>query len=458
MTTIPSPAEGLDDLAAMPAPVHTPRHDLVAERCVLGALMLSPQILDEVTPILRAADFYRPAHQIVFETILDLSRRGEPHDAVAVVAALADRDLIGRIGGGATYVHDLLAAPPTAANGSYYAQIVRRCARMRALVATGTALVQMGMEGDPDLVEEHIARAHELLITHDEVGEDPPVLGEALLQVLDRIEQGEDTTGRVAAPYADLDRILGGFRPGQLITIGARPGTGKSVLATDIARHAAIRQGVPVLFSSVEMPREEIIQRIISAEARVLLTHVRAGTLDEEEWTRVAAMTDRVATAPLVIDDTPTVTLDTLRASLRRMARRTDVGAAGLVVVDYLQLLRATGRAENRQVEVSQLSRGLKLIAREFQIPVVMLAQLNRGPEARVDKVPAVSDLRESGAVEQDSDVVILIHREDMYDKESPRSGEADLIVGKNRNGPTAIATLAFQGHYSRFTSMAKDA
>lgn len=432
-----------------------PRHDLVAEQSVLGALMLSPDALDEITGLLNSADFYRPAHQLLFETITDLARRGEPHDAVAVLAALGDRGLLDRVGG-APYVHTVLAAPPTAANGVYYARLVKKDARMRALVATGTALIQMGTTGDPDLIDEHVARAHERLITLDQAVQDPPTFGTALMGMLEKIEHGEDTTGRVQAPYADLEAVLQGFRPGQLVTIGARPGMGKSVLAVDIARDAALRQGLPAFVASVEMTREEIMQRIVAAETRVALSRLRAGNLEDAEWDRIAALADRVADAPLIIDDSPTVTPDTLRASLRRMQRRTDVDAARILVVDYLQLMKSTSRAENRQVEVSELSRNLKLIAREFEIPVIMLAQLNRGPEARLDKVPAVSDLRESGSIEQDSDVVILIHREDAYDKLSPRAGEADLIIGKHRNGPTTVVTLAFQGHYSRFTNMAR--
>lgn len=446
----------LDELDELDAAVwaRTPRQDLAAEMCVLGAVMQDPQTLDEVSVLLRSADFYRPAHQIVYETITGLAGRSEPHDVIAVTAELANRGLLTKVGGG-EYIHELLAAPPVAANGAYYAELVRKASRMRALVATGMQLVQMGSEGDSDRADEYIAQAHQALVTHDEAGTDPPTFSAGLMAMLDRIENGEDTTGRVATPFADLDARVGGFRPGQLITIGARPGIGKSVLATDIARHAALRQGIPVFMASVEMNRDELLQRIVAAESTVLLERLRHGGLRDEEWDRVGKMAARTADAPLLIDDTPGVSTDTLRASLRRMERRSDIGMPGLLVVDYLQLLHSTGKVENRQVEVSNLSRNLKLIAREFSLPVIMLAQLNRGPEARTDKVPQVADLRESGAVEQDSDVVILIHREDAYDKESPRSGEADLIVGKNRNGPTGTVRLVFQGHYSRFADFA---
>lgn len=450
MTVEPMP--GLDEAA--PAGTRVPRHDLDAERCVLGAVMMAADSLDAVAEVLRAADFYRPAHQLVYEVICDLARDGKPYDAVAVNAALADRGLLGKVGG-APYLHTLLESPPAAANATYYAQIVRRCARMRALATTGTYLWQMGMEGDPAEAETYVARAHEALIAHDDQEEDPPTFAEALLRVLDRIETGEDIAGQVPVPYADLVRLVGGFRPGQLITIGARPGVGKSVCAVDIARHAAMAHGLPVLLASVEMSRDEIVERIISAESSVLLDRVRNGGLDDREWQRVAKATNRISQAPLLIDERPHVTVDTLRASLRRMQRRADVPAARLLIVDYLQLLDSTEKAENRQVAVAELSRGLKLIAKEFGIPVVALSQLNRGPEHRADGRPMVSDLRESGAVEQDSDVVILIHREDLNDKESPRAGEGDLIVGKNRNGPTGVATVVFQGHYSRFMDMA---
>lgn len=452
MTVEPMPDRVMDAAADF----REPPNDLAAERCVLGAVLLAPDMLDEVAGLLRAADFYRPAHQVIYETITAVAREGRPADAVTVKAALSDRGVLGKVGG-APYLADLLGAPPAAASATYYAGIVRRYARMRSLVTTGTRLWQMGMEGDPDEVETYIARAHEALIEHDETSADPPPLSDALMRVLERMETGEDVEGRVPAPYADLEELLGGFRPGQLITIGARPAAGKSVCAVDIARHAAIRHGLPVFLASVEMTRDEITQRILSAESRVLLTKIRAGHgLTDAEWQAAGESANRALAAPLVIDDQPHVTLDSLRASLRRMQRRADLPAAQLLIVDYLQLLTSTSRAENRQVEVSELSRGLKLIAKEFQIPVITLAQLNRAPEMRADKRPQVADLRESGAVEQDSDVVILIHREDLYDKETPRAGEADLIVGKNRNGPTATVTVAFQGHYSRFVDMAQ--
>ncbi|MFI6513654.1 replicative DNA helicase [Streptosporangium sp. NPDC050855] len=433
-----------------------PRNDVLAEQSVLGSIMLAPKALDDVLGLIRSADFYRPSHQTIYETILDLSRRGEPYDPVTVVAALADKKLLDRVGG-ASYLHTLTSVVPTVANATYYAKIVHKLAKVRSLVTAGTSLVRMGMDGDPDLIDDYLSTAHALLVSHHENGADPPTFDEAVLEFLDELENGAAQTARIPAPYKDLDALLDGFHAGQLIVIGARPSVGKSVVATDIAREAAIKHGAPVFFASLEMSRMEMVKRIVSAEARVPMHLLRKDRMTEGDWAKVVRMVERTSGAPLIIDQSPNVTLTSIRASLRRMQHRTDVAAARMLVVDYLQLLTTTSRAENRQVQVSELSRGLKLIAKEFEIPVVMLSQLNRNPEQRQDKRPAVSDLRESGALEQDADVVLLLHREDVHDKETPRAGEMDIIVGKNRNGPTATISAAFQGHYASVVDMAPD-
>lgn len=457
MTAMDSaPADGLDDALDGAVNARLPRHDLDAERSVLGAVMLAPDLFDEVAAVVRPGHFYRPAHQLVFEVISDLARRGQPADAVTVNAALVDRGLIARVGGGA-YVAGLVQAPPTAASATYYADIVRRCAGLRDLAEVGTYLLQMGWEGDTDRVEEYRALAHERLVEHEERAGDPPGLAETLTDFLAELENGGEDQGVVPVPYADLQELFeGGLKPGQLVTVAARPAVGKSMVAIDMARHAAIRHSVPVFLASLEMSRKEITKRIVAAESGVVQRNLARNAMTDADWDRVAAATSRMFEAPLVIDDNPHVTGDHLRAALRRMAKRA-TGPAGLLVVDYIQLASTGKKAENRQVEVSELSRTLKLIAKEFNIPVVMLSQLNRGPEQRTDKKPMLSDLRESGSLEQDSDVVILIHREDAYEPESPRAGEADLIVAKHRGGPTRTVTVYFQGHYARFADPAPD-
>jgi replicative DNA helicase len=740
----------------------TPPHDLAAEQCVLGGMMLSKDAISDVLDVIKAHDYYRPAHQIVHEVILDLYGRGEPADAVTVAAELTRNGDIGRVGG-AVYLHTLIASVPTAANAGYYARIVRERAILRRLVEVGTRIVQLGYAGDGD-ADELVDRAEAEVygVTDRRVSEDFLPLAEIMPGALDEIEAIGSRGGSLAGVptgFADLDALTNGLHPGQMVVIAARPAMGKalaldtplptptgwttmgevevgeqllgsdgrpvtviaatdtmpgrpcyevvfddqtsivadaehqwvttmaadrvlasavasgrsrpgvpdhlipslaicplgvrttreiaetllagdtgspnhaipvadplelpdrglpvppyvlgtrlacqrhmadtripaqylrasrtqrmallaglldtdgmvnptgsvqltspsawlaadvrelvvslgyrcgfrrsrvaslargfstaytitftttddvfrlsrkrdvhrqrrparpnlsvtarmvvdvreiasvpvrcvqvdapdslylasrsmipthnSALALDIARAASVKAGITSVLFSLEMSRNEITMRLLSAEARVPLHAMRTGQLSEDDWTRLARRMSEVVDAPLYIDDSPNMSMMEIRSKCRRLKQRHDLK---LVIVDYLQLMSSPKRVENRQQEVSELSRSLKLLAKELSVPVVALAQLNRGPELRTDKRPLLADLRESGSIEQDSDVVILLHREDAYEPESPRAGEADLIVAKHRNGPTATVTVAFQGHYSRFVDMA---
>jgi replicative DNA helicase len=299
------------------------------------------------------------------------------------------------------------------------------------------------------------AQAEVYAITDHRVTEDYHSLADIMPGALDEIEaigsRGGAMTG-VPTGFADLDSLTNGLHPGQMIVIAARPAIGKSTLALDFARAAAIKHGLGTAFFSLEMGRNEITMRLLSAEARVPLHTMRTGQMSDDDWTRLARRMSEVADAPLYIDDSPNMSMMEIRAKCRRLKQRHDLR---MVIIDYLQLMSSPKRVENRQQEVSEMSRSLKLLAKEIDVPVIALSQLNRGPEQRTDKKPLLSDLRESGSIEQDSDVVILLHREDAYERESPRAGEADLIVAKHRNGPTTTVTVAFQGHYSRFVDMA---
>jgi replicative DNA helicase len=432
-----------------------PPHDLAAEQCVLGGMMLSKDAISDVLDVIKAHDYYRPAHQIVHEVVIDLYGRGEPADAVTVAAELTRNGDIARVGG-APYLHTLIASVPTAANAGYYARIVRERAILRRLVEVGTRIVQLGYAGDGD-ADELVDRAEAEIygVTDRRVSEDYLPLSEIMPGALDEIEAIGSRGGSLAGVptgFGDLDALLNGLHAGQMIVIAARPAMGKSALALDIARAASVRSGLTSVLFSLEMSRNEITMRLLSAEARVPLQAMRTGQLGEDDWTRLARRMSEVVDAPLFIDDSPNMSMVEIRSKCRRLKQRHDLK---LVIVDYLQLMSSPKRVENRQQEVSDLSRSLKLLAKELQVPVVALAQLNRGPELRSDKRPLLADLRESGSIEQDSDVVILLHREDVYEPESPRAGEADLIVAKHRNGPTATVTVAFQGHYSRFVDMA---
>ena len=433
----------------------TPPHDLAAEQCVLGGMLMSKDAISDVMEVIRPGDHYRPAHQLVHEAILELYGRGEPADPVTVSDLLAKRGELVRVGGGA-YLHTLIASVPTAANAGYYARIVRERAILRRLVEVGTRIVQLGYAGDGD-ADELVDRAQAEIygVTERRVSEDFLPLSEIMPGALDEIEaigsRGGVMTG-VPTGFADLDALTNGLHAGQMVVIAARPAIGKSTLALDLARAAAVKHRMPTVMFSLEMSRNEITMRLLSAEARVPLHAMRTGQLGEEDWTRLARRMSEVVDAPLFIDDSPNMSMMEIRAKCRRLKQRHDLR---MVIVDYLQLMSSPRRVENRQQEVSDMSRSLKLLAKEIDVPVVAISQLNRGPEQRNDKRPLLSDLRESGSIEQDSDVVILLHREDAYERESPRAGEADLIVAKHRNGPTTTVTVAFQGHYSRFVDMA---
>ncbi len=433
----------------------TPPHDVAAEQCALGGMLLSKDAISDVIEVIKPTDHYRPAHQLVHEAILDLYGRGEPADAVTVANELTRRGEITRVGG-APYLHTLIASVPTAANAGYYARIVRERAILRRLVEAGTRIVQFGYAGDSDadeLVDR--AQAEVYAVTDRRTSEDYHSLSEIMPGALDEIEaigsRGNVLTG-VPTGFSDLDVLTNGLHSGQMVVIAARPAMGKSTLALDFARAAAIRHGMTTVIFSLEMGRNEITMRLLSAEARVPLQTMRTGQMNDDDWARLARRMSEVADAPLFIDDSPNMSLMEIRAKCRRLKQRNDLK---FVIIDYLQLMSSPKRVENRQQEVSEMSRSLKLLAKELEVPLVALSQLNRGPEQRTDKRPLLSDLRESGSIEQDSDVVILLHREDAYERESPRAGEADLIVAKHRNGPTATVTVAFQGHYSRFVDMA---
>ncbi|TRV71766.1 replicative DNA helicase [Streptomyces sp. 130] len=440
-----------------------PPQDLDAEMSVLGAMLLDGK--DTIGSVLdcamQARDYYRPAHETIHAAILDLYARSEPADPITVAAELVKRGQLDKVGG-APYLHQLVQAVPTAANATYYAEIVHERAVLRRLVRAGGAIAQMGAAGEGDLDDIRSAAEAQLLDAlkgpeqtsgYAPVSTDVPGFWDGLEA---RMRNGGATalTG-LPTGLEDLDALTGGLQPSQLVVIGARPAVGKSTLALDIARHAAIVHGKTVGFFSLEMGRDEITQRLFSAEARVALHHIRSGTVTPEDLERLSDHTAAVQDAPLLVDDSADLSLMEIRSRARRIKQQRGLD---LLVVDYLQLMGSGGsrKAESRQQEVSEMSRNLKLLAKELKIPVIALSQLNRGSEQRTEKRPVMSDLRESGSIEQDADLVLLLHREDVYDKFSPRAGEADLIVAKHRNGPTATITVGFQGHYSRFVDMGK--
>ncbi|GLZ77673.1 replicative DNA helicase [Actinorhabdospora filicis] len=436
----------------------TPPQDIAAEQCVLGGMLLSKDAVSDVVEILTTGDFYRPAHALIYDVILDMYGRGDPADPVTVAAALTNSGEIGKIGG-APYLHTLISSVPTAANASYYARIVSERATLRRLIEAGTRIVQLGYgtaAGQGRDIDDLVDLAQQAVydVTERRVTEDYSVLAELLQPTLDEIEAigSRGTMAGVPTGFTDLDRLINGLHPGQLVIVAGRPGAGKSTAAMDFMRSASLHHNIASAIFSLEMSKVEIVMRLLSAETRVPLHVLRSGDLSDDDWTKLARRMGEISEAPLYVDDSPSMNLMEIRAKARRLKQRQDLK---LIIVDYLQLMSSPKKTESRQQEVSEMSRGLKLLAKELECPVVAVAQLNRGPEQRTDKRPQLSDLRESGSLEQDADVVILLHREDYYDKESPRAGEADFIVAKHRNGPTDTITVAAQLHLSRFVDMA---
>ncbi|TCP57389.1 primary replicative DNA helicase [Tamaricihabitans halophyticus] len=435
-----------------------PPQDLTAEQSVLGGMMLSKDAIADVVEVLRPGDFYRPAHQAVYDVVLDLYGRGEPADPVTVSAELERRGELGRVGG-APYLHTLIATVPTAANAGYYAEIVAEKAVLRRLVEAGTKIVQSGYAaGDGSDINEVVDRAQAAIyeVTERRTSEDYLALEELLQPTMDEIDaiasRGGQSQG-VPTGFMDLDGVTNGLHAGQMIIIAARPGIGKSTLGLDFARSCSITHGMSSVIFSLEMSRTEIVMRMLSAEAKIRLQDMRGGRMSDDDWTRLARRMSEISEAPLFVDDSPNMTMMEIRAKARRLKQRHDLQ---LIVVDYMQLMTSGKRVESRQQEVSEFSRQLKLLAKELEVPVIAISQLNRGPEQRTDKRPMLADLRESGSLEQDADIVLLVHRPDAFELDDPRSGEADLILAKHRAGPTSTVTVAHQLHYSRFADLAQ--
>lgn len=431
-----------------------PPHDLLAEQSTLGGMLLSKDAVADVIGIINGKSFYVPKHEVVYNAILTLYSRGEPTDVIAVTDQLSKNGELQRAGG-ADYLHTLTSTVPTAANAMFYAEIVAEKALLRRLVEAGTRIAQMGYAGEGEAVDlVNSAQSEIYAVTGDAQGEDYVPLSEAVEAAIEEIQRAHSAPeGMLGVPtgFSELDNMTNGFAGGQMIIIAARPAMGKSTLALDVARNAAVHAGATTVFFSLEMGRAEIAMRLLAAEASIPMQTLRKGALDNKDFAKLASTQGRINDAPLYIDDSPNMTLVEIRAKCRRLKMQHNLK---MVVIDYLQLLSSGKKSESRQQEVSEFSRALKLLAKELDIPVVALSQLNRASEQRADKMPAISDLRESGSLEQDADMVILLHREAVGDKDSPRAGEADFIVAKQRNGPTGTVTVAFQGHYSRFKDL----
>jgi replicative DNA helicase len=434
-----------------------PPHSIEAEESLLGAMLLSKDAIAAAVESVRPEDFYKPAHGHLFEAIQSLYGQGEPVDPVTVAEELRRADLLDSLGGKQAILR-IQTGTPAAANAAHYAKIVEERALLRRLIGVAGEIAEMGYEM-PDDVTTTLDRAETLVfeVANRRLSGSLISIYPALQQTLDQLEAlyGRDgsMTG-VPSGYLDLDEVLLGFQPSNLIVVAARPGQGKTSFALGAASHVALQTRRPVVFFSMEMGYLELTQRMLAAEAGVNSRLLRTGKIPDSDWTKISHAVGRLAEAPFYIDDNPHCTVMEMRAKTRRL--KAVHGDLGLVVVDYLQLMSTTRRSENRQVEVSELSRGLKILARDLETPVMALSQLNRSLEYRTDKRPMLADLRESGSIEQDADVVCFIYRDESYNPESAEKGTAEIIVAKHRNGPTAKVRLAFLEHLTKFANMAK--
>ena len=431
-------------------------HSLEAEVSVLGACLISKDAVITVLELLKPDDFYRNAHRVVFEAVQALASANEPVDAVTVTEWLARHARLDEVGGAAA-LYDLTDQVPTAANAGYYARVVRDRSLLRKLIDAGGRVVQLGYEPTDDALAT-VDRAESIVYDLAQSGSsgDLVPLNELLTESFERLEllskEKSEVTG-LATGFDDLDRLTAGLQRQNLVIIAARPSMGKSGLALGISEYVAIDTRKPVLLFSLEMSKSEIVNRMLSSQARIDSARLRTGRLEDGHWRALGEALGRMSDAPLYIDDTPSITMLEIRAKARRLKQR--VGLE-LVVVDYLQLMSSNKRTENRVNEVAEFSRGLKMLAKELDVPVIALSQLSRQPESRTDKRPMLSDLRESGSIEQDADIVSFIYRDEVYDADSPDKGIAELIVAKHRNGAVGKVQLAFLAHYAKFANLSR--
>ena len=430
-----------------------------AERSVIGALLISSDSWDGVAEVVAASDFYRPEHRAIFRQIALLVDRGEPVDVVTVsdrLLATGELDAAG----GHTYLAELAEQTPTASNVRAYGKAVRERSVLRQLINAAQDIASAGFNPEGRSSEELVDEAERLIMQISESGQKAggPQGMEGLLKgAIDRIEElyntGGDITG-LTTGFIDLDRMTSGLQPSDLVIVAGRPSMGKTSFAMNLVENAALASDRPLMVFSMEMPAEQLVIRMLSSLGRIDQSRVRTGKLEQDDWPKLASATEKLKGTQVFIDDTPALTPTELRSRVRKLVR--EQGDLGMIMVDYLQLMRVAGSGEGRTAEISEISRSLKAIAKEFKVPVVALSQLNRSLEQRPNKRPVNSDLRESGAIEQDADVIMFIYRDEVYNEDSPDKGVAEIIIGKQRNGPIGSCRLSVQGQFTRFENLAR--
>jgi len=441
--------------------LRVPPHSIDAEQAVLGGLMLDERAWERIADKLSEDDFYRKDHRLIFRAIGELSNKNMPCDAVTL-GEWFDSNGLAELVGGSSYVVQLANSTPSAANITAYAEIVREKSILRQLIDAGTEIVGDGFQPEGRSSQEILESAEKKVFDIAESGargkKGYVPMRKAVQEAFQILHQRYESKGSVtglATGFTDLDEMTAGLQPSDLIIIAARPSMGKTALAVNMAEHAALKSRKAVAIFSMEMSASQLAFRLISSLGRINQQHLRTGDIHEEEWPRVTSAITLLADAKIFIDDTPALSPAELRARARRLKREHDLG---LIVIDYLQLMAVPGNKENRATEISEISRSLKAMAKEMNIPVIALSQLNRSLEQRTDKRPVMADLRESGAIEQDADVILFIYRDEYYNQDSADKGKAEIIIGKQRNGPTGSVMLTFLGQYTRFESTASEA
>ncbi|HRN61200.1 MAG TPA: replicative DNA helicase [Luteimonas sp.] len=441
--------------------LRVPPQSVDAEQAVLGGLMLAPDAYDRVADLITEGDFYRRDHQLIYRAIRELAEKNRPFDAVTLGEWFESQGQAEQVAGGA-YLVELATTTPSAANIKAYAEIVRDKAILRQLIEVGTDIVNDGFQPEGRDSGELLAKAEQQVFKIAEAGargrQDFTAVNDAMREAFDILQTRHANGGGITGMptgYTEFDEMTAGLQPTDLLILAARPAMGKTTLALNMAEYAAMKTKKAVAVFSMEMSASQLALRLISSVGRVNATRLRTGQLEDEDWSRVTSAIRLIKDTRIFIDDTPALSPDVLRAKARRLKREHDLG---LIVIDYLQLMAVPGNSENRATEISEISRSLKALAKELNVPVIALSQLNRSLETRTDKRPVMADLRESGAIEQDADVIIFIYRDEYYNKEnSPDKGLAEVIIGKQRNGPTGSLKLKFFGEYTRFDNLAHD-
>ncbi len=433
-----------------------PPHNIEAEQSVLGSMLLDKEAVAVAVDGLKPEDFYLDAHKEIFEAMVDIFDRGEPVDLVTVVEELRQRTTLDAVGG-VSYITDLSMTVPSTANIKYYVGIVEEKSILRRLISACNEIIKESYEAkeDIDIIVDH-AEKKIFQVSQRNTTSDFEPIKDILLDTYTKIEELSKNKGKIIGiptGFVDLDQKTSGLHPSDFILVAARPSMGKTSFVLNVAQHAALRADVPTAIFSLEMSKDQLVQRMLSSESNVELQKIRTGELTEEEWIRLVEAAGPLSQAPIYIDDTPGISVMEMRSKARRLKMEKGLG---LIVIDYLQLMTGRGRAENRQQEISEISRSLKALARELSVPVIALSQLSRAPEARTDHRPMLSDLRDSGAIEQDADVVMFLYRDEYYNPDTEKKNIAEVIIAKQRNGPTGTVELVWLGQFTKFVNYEK--